>query len=511
VVPTRTKLRRIVTPPTSLTLSRRSFDLVATSNVAAVVLALVAARLVLAALAPLDSDETYYFLWSRFPAWSYYDHPPMVAWWIAVGTAVFGTGAFGIRVVSTLSMIPTSLAVYATGLVLFDRPIALRAVLWTNAMLLFVVGGIVATPDAPLVMFWAMAVLAMALVVRSGDGRWWLLVGLSAGLSVASKLTGLFLGPGILLVLLLRADLRKWLATPWPWAGGVVALLVVTPMLLWNAAHDWVTFTKQFGRVTSGTFQPMHFPEFLVTQFGLFNPIVAVFAGLAVVMALRDRASPRAQATQVLLLLILPLVGYMAVHSLHGQVQAQWLAPLYPSVALIAAAAAQNVSGRWQRYAAAAFPLGVVATGIAFVVLLNPGNFVPANIGPQLWGWEDVAASAEAMRQANGAAWIATTQYGSNAEVAYRLRTTGVPVIAIDERARYAFAPPPDSALLAKRVLLVTTDAPASFARCFGPLTPVGVIPRKSGRNVIEGYTAYVADSADPAVFDPGCDQFVPR
>ena len=127
----------------------------------------------------LDPDETYYFLWSRFPALSYYDHPGMVAWWMAAGTAIFGDGPFGIRVVSVPSMIPTSLAVYATGLVLFDRRIALRGVLWTNATLLFVIAGMFATPDAPSVLFWSLAALGLALLGRSGDGRWWLLAGLA--------------------------------------------------------------------------------------------------------------------------------------------------------------------------------------------------------------------------------------------------------------------------------------------------------------------------------------------
>ena len=58
---------------------------------------MVAARLVAAAFIPLSPDETYYFDWSRFPSWSYYDHPPMGAWWIALGTWVFGANPFGIR------------------------------------------------------------------------------------------------------------------------------------------------------------------------------------------------------------------------------------------------------------------------------------------------------------------------------------------------------------------------------------------------------------------------------
>ena len=68
--------------------------------VAAIVLALVAARLLAAAIVPLSPDETYYLQWARFPGWSYYDHPAMGAWWIALGTALFGDNAFGVRVVA---------------------------------------------------------------------------------------------------------------------------------------------------------------------------------------------------------------------------------------------------------------------------------------------------------------------------------------------------------------------------------------------------------------------------
>ena len=48
--------------------------------------------------------------------------------------------------------------------------------------------------------------------------------------------------------------LRRWLLSPWLYAGGAVAALVFLPVLAWNAAHDWISFRFQFGRVTEHAF-----------------------------------------------------------------------------------------------------------------------------------------------------------------------------------------------------------------------------------------------------------------
>src|SRR5665213_1050815 len=105
-------------------------------------LVLIAVRLLAAALIPLSPDETYYLSWSRFPAWSYYDHPPMIAWWIWAGTHLLGDTPLGVRLFAVLSLIPSSWALYLTGRALFEPRTAALSVIWINATLLVGVGGI---------------------------------------------------------------------------------------------------------------------------------------------------------------------------------------------------------------------------------------------------------------------------------------------------------------------------------------------------------------------------------
>ena len=475
----------------------------------AAVAVLVGVRLAAAALIDLGADESYYFLWSRYPSWGYYDHPPMVAWWIAGGTAVFGDQPFGIRIFFLLSAIPTTVAVYLTGRALFDQATATLAALWINATLLVGVGGISATPDAPAVMFWALAACAFALAIATRHGAWWLLVGVFAGLGVLSKLTDLFLGLGILLCLLVHEDLRRWLANPWTWLGGALALLIVAPMLWWNANHDWVTFAKQFARLSPAAFNPLRFLELVATQFALLNPLIAIFVGLAIVVwAKRQKIFPT-RTIGVLIWTTIPLLAYMAFHSLHAQVQAHWLAPIFPTLAVAAAAAAIAAPAeRWAGLRFLAFPVGAAVSLIGMLLAANPGGLLPPAVDPGKMnhGWDGVATEANRLRAESGAGWIALANYAAHASIAYNLRDTAVPVIAIVDRARYAFAPSPDASLVDSPALLVVSEAQTGRLRqCFAEMTPVGSIERKSGSAVIETLAAFRAKGALASLFADGC------
>ncbi len=474
--------------------------------VALAVLALTAARLVAAGLVPLSPDEAYYFDWSRHLSWGYYDHPPMVAWWIAASTAIFGHSAFGVRALAVLAALPASAAVAIAGRALFDARVAGRAALWTNATLLIGVGGFIATPDEPSLLFWTLAVMAFALVVRTGRGGWWLLVGLAAGLGVDSKLTNLFLGLGLGLALIAVRDLRRWLWNPWTWAGVVVAAVVVAPVAIWNAGHGWVTL-GQFTRIGGGSVQPLKLPEFIVTQFGLLNPLVAIFVGLAVVVWVARRRDYPVAGIAVLAWTALPLVAYMTLHSLHQQVQGNWLAPIYPTLALMAAAAAGAATERWAALRALAFPAGAVLSVIGLVLTANPGNVLPfaLDAGRQLRGWDDVAARTAALATQTGARWIGTDGYDLNAELAWHL-ADAPPMVAIADRARYVYLPPADAALAAAPGIVVGENADL-VARCFPNATRLPDIARTSGPNTVAAYAVFSVTSAPPAAFTAGCDR----
>src|ERR1700681_1323072 len=94
-------------------------DLRLVRNTAMTISALVVLRLAAAAWTPLTFDEAYYWMWSKNLAGGYYDHPPMVALVIRLGTMIAGDTELGVRLVSILLALPMSWAVYQTAAILF--------------------------------------------------------------------------------------------------------------------------------------------------------------------------------------------------------------------------------------------------------------------------------------------------------------------------------------------------------------------------------------------------------
>jgi hypothetical protein len=99
------------------------------------------------------------------------------------------------------------------------------------------------TPDTLLLLFWPLA-LHEALRALQGQRKRWLTAGLATGPGLLGNYSMVMIGP-VFLWALLRADLRA-LRTPWPYLGGLLALLVFSPNLDWNAQNDWLTLRFQF-------------------------------------------------------------------------------------------------------------------------------------------------------------------------------------------------------------------------------------------------------------------------
>src|SRR3954468_11627560 len=110
-------------------------------NTSGLILALVVLRCLAAAWTPLTFDEAYYWTWSKHLAGGYYDHPPMVALVIRLGTMIAGDTEFGVRVVSILLALPMSWATYRATMLLFgSRRMAAHAAILLNATLMVAVG-----------------------------------------------------------------------------------------------------------------------------------------------------------------------------------------------------------------------------------------------------------------------------------------------------------------------------------------------------------------------------------
>jgi 4-amino-4-deoxy-L-arabinose transferase-like glycosyltransferase len=398
--------------------------------------ALTAWRLGLAALVPLAPDEAYYWVWSRSLQAGYLDHPPMVALFIRAGTLVAGEGAFGIRLFGPLSVALASLALNAAGRALFPGTAAgLWAAAFFNATLLVGLGGILMTPDLPLILFASLALWALARLHADQDGRWWLAFGLFAGLALASKYTALLLGAGALAWLALSRPAWRWWADARLWLGGAVALAVFAPVLAWNAAHGWASFAKQGGR--TGVDAPgvtlRFLGELIGSQAGLATPIVFLLAVIGSGLAFAAWARRGDPAGAMLAAFVLPGAALFLWQATGSRVQGNWPAILYPAACLAAAA---HVPARLTAWRGPAVGLGLAlallgAIQAAFAPLPLARRHDPTLA--RLAGWPELAAAVEAERRRLGAAFVAAEEYGLASQLALHL-PPDVPVIALHGR-----------------------------------------------------------------------------
>ena len=403
---------------------------------------LTAVRLGLAATLPLAPDEAYYWVWSRTLQAGYLDHPPMVALWISAGTSLIGETALGVRLLGPLSFALASVLLARTAEDLFPgRGAGPWAAALLNATLFVGIGAVTMTPDTPLAFFWVGAMWAVARLHRTGDGRWWLVVGLFAGAALASKYTALLLGLGILLWLV-TGQARRWFRRWELWAGGALAALLFAPVVAWNAASGWASFAKQGGRAAaSGGDAARWVGELVLGQLGLATPLVLLLCAAGTVAALRRASSD--SAAWLVAALVLPGAALFLWQATGSRVQGNWPAILYPAAAIAAAAL---LGPRWARLRGGAVALGLAIT--AAVVVQAIAAPLPLRRGQdptlaRLGGWPEFTAAVEQARREAGAAFVAAEEYGLAAELAWHL-PPGVAVVAMD--ARWAFfarpAPP---------------------------------------------------------------------
>jgi len=297
---------------------------------------LITLRFVAGAVLPLSADEAYYWLWSKHLAFGYYDHPPAIAFLIRAGVALFGNTSFGVRFLPLLLSIAASGFVWrSAALLLRDERAGALSCLLFNLTPMIAVETMAATPDAPLIVCSAGFLWALANVQETQTGRWWFAVGIAGGLALLSKYTAFFLGAGALAWIAFVPSARRWLLSPWPYLGAILAFVIFAPNLVWNAQHHWMTFAFQFGRVGTGHFTLRFLAEFIGAQLLLSTPFILVCGASGI----------SRKSMSVLAALILPSVAYFAIHSLHDRVQGNWPCFLYPALA-VAAAGAMLSSGR---------------------------------------------------------------------------------------------------------------------------------------------------------------------
>jgi dolichol-phosphate mannosyltransferase len=360
-----------------------------------------ALRAALAAQLPVISSEAYYWLWSRELAWGYYDHPPIVALVMRLGSPWLDYSPLGVRLGHLLLSALGSLLFYALCLRLVRPRAALACLVVLGFAPLWLPFGVLGTPDGPLLFFWVLALFLFHHAWSRDRLGLWLAAGASTGLTILSKYNGFLLLPTFFGILLLSARGRRQLLSPRPYLALLIALLVFAPNLIWNAQHGGETATTPFrdGIELGNAFK--HLGQCLLLPFVHLTPLLGVAWMVQSVVGVRRGRLWDDEAFQFAFCASwLPFAAFAAV-SIFTQVHAHWVASCFVAALPLAlenlGRAGAGTSPRFLRTSMAAG--GALVVAVFATALIGMSLAEPPPSGKKPRGFAKLAVEARGWQE----------------------------------------------------------------------------------------------------------------
>ncbi|NOT42151.1 MAG: phospholipid carrier-dependent glycosyltransferase [Alphaproteobacteria bacterium] len=360
---------------------------------AALVAALTLFRLIVLVTTPLNlgPDEAQYWSWSLTPAFGYFSKPPMIAWIIGLTTGVCGDGEACIRAGAPLMHAITAFLIFFAGKALYDE----RVGLWSGVAYTLMPGtsfsSLLITTDVPLLMFWTLALWALAELRKAANMEWAIVFGAAIGFGLLSKYAMLYFVLGLGLAFLPTTNGRSLLLSRAGAIAALAALTVFAPNVVWNALHSFATVGHTAANANwsvAKLFNITNTLSFIAAQFGIAGPIAG---GLLAWGLIRNWRDPRYDSSDTLLLaLTLPIFAIVTLQAFVSRANANWAAPAFVALTILFTAWAMRRSNTFVLKAnaclnaAIALILGALAMSPAFVAAIGQENSVK-----RLRGWDE--------------------------------------------------------------------------------------------------------------------------
>ncbi len=367
-------------------------------------------RLIAAGHVELMPEEAYYWNYARHLDIGYLDHPPMVGWLIAAGTAVFGDAEFGVRIGAMLCAALAGFFTYRLTRQMFGTPSAVVALALGQVLPFFFLSGFMMTPDAPLTAAWAGALYFLyRALIASYAAAWWG-AGVCLGLGLLSKYTIGLLVFSTLIFVLIDPRSRRWLTRPEPYAAALLAGAIFSPVIVWNARHDFASFAFQTSRRLAERPQ-FALPKLIGSVLVLLTPTGAIAAFQAFLRqspeesgaAAAPEEATRERAWRFIKVSTLTPLAVFALFSLRHEVKLDWTgAPWIAALPVLAAGIVHptRAAGRWLRRAwvpTLATMLALYAAGLYHLMMGIPGLGYGRHAELVPVGWRELGRQAGAI------------------------------------------------------------------------------------------------------------------
>lgn len=271
-------------------------------------------------LTELFDDEAYYWVYAQFPAWGYFDHPPMIAMLIKAGYAMF-QHEFGVRFLSIL--LNTGALMLIESLTFKKNAPLFYAICFSLAIAQL--GGMLAVPDTPLMFFVAL----FFIVYRRFDGNASIINALLLGLSIALMLYTKY--HAVLIVLFTAMSNIRLFKQSRAWLALLFAALLFAPHVYWQYQHDFPSVRFHLFERNADTYRLGFTLSFLLGQLLITGPLAG---WLLITAALKHH--PASATERALRYSFAGIFLFFLVCTLKGKAEANWTIPAFVGLIVLA-------------------------------------------------------------------------------------------------------------------------------------------------------------------------------
>lgn len=357
---------------------------------------------------PITPQEAYYWFYSQNLDWSYFDHPPMAAYSIWLGTNVFGDNIFGVKFMAVVWYLLTSLLLYKTVSRFAENylpnqnknTLAFLSVVLLNLTLFAHIYAITIVPDTPLIFFWLLVVFAVQERIITGNKNWWFLVGVALGLGLVSKYTAVAIIGAIFFFFLFSSKYRKELLSPYPYLAIIIGFAIFAPVIYWNYERSWASFLFQSAERadTVRSLRITYILQLLGSQLFMLTPLLFIYLFKSFSSTIKNWRVNKNLHLYFWSAII--IIGGFALVSLTSLVKMNWLLPGFlPLLIIVVVLYSESFLA----------PSKLIKVGIwSSIVLVLVGHLImavpniPLGNGNTWSGWEDAAEKVYEIQKKHG-------------------------------------------------------------------------------------------------------------
>ncbi len=290
---------------------------VKTKNALKVLALILLVNTIQSVFSPLLNDEPYYWLYSKYLSWGYFDHPPMIALLIKIGSTVF-PGEFGVRMLCMVLGSFTYFLIYKLIEWESEEPVDLKIVALLLFSSLFLnLYSFLALPDTPMLFFAVVFLIAYRRFIGKENFKNAFILGIAAALLLYSKYHG------VLLIGFTVLSNIKLLKRPLFYAVLLTAIILFAPHIYWQFQHDFPTIRFQFFE-RANVFKADNVFSYIGEQAAVTGPIILLSFSLLY--------KPKNRFQKTLKFNVAGIFLFFLVSSFKENVNVHWTAIAWPGM-----------------------------------------------------------------------------------------------------------------------------------------------------------------------------------